>query len=569
MVQICSLLNDHFCNIGGNLAARIDSDRNIHKFGTLNNQQNSLYLNPTTINEVLIQINKLNINKACGPDNIPASFVKLHYQFFANLIATVFNEAIVTGQYPNCLKQARVVPIFKSGIKDDVNNYRPISCLSVLDKLLEKLLAARLVEFTQRFNLICDHQYGFRSGSSTLTACCDLVDDIYDAIDHKRLAGALFIDLKKAFDTIDHPLLMEKMESLGIRGNAKLLFQSYLSNRTQFVAIGGYRSLPSPITTGVPQGSILGPILFLLFINDLSKLQLKGKLRLFADDTSISYRGVSVEDLQLQIKEDVILLQEYFKANLLSLNMAKTKYMIFHSPWKRLPPYNALEVHGFEIEKVSDYSFLGLTLDSTMKWTAHINKLKSKLSSISGVMWKISSFVPRTWLMKLYFSLFHSRLQYLVAIWGMANDSELRELQTIQNRCLKTVFGKPPLHPTIDLYKEAKDSILPIKALCEQQILILVRKILTENSIHHNILLLRTQRLRASRQEGHLALSRPNSTYGKKKTVYAGSKIYNDLPLACKNAVGPYIFKSLLRKHLKEHLPRYLPALSRLMSSAY
>lgn len=557
-IDICSAFNDYFCSIGPSLAASINSDFNIHKFGTLISQPNSLYLYPTTINEVVILINGLDIRKSSGPDNIPASFVKTHHQYFAHLITEVFNEIIHTGQYPNCLKLARVVPIFKSGNTKEVSNYRPISCLSVLDKIIEKLLTSRIIEFTRRYNLIYPYQYGFRSGSSTLSACSDLIDNIYDTLDAKRVGAALFIDLKKAFDTIDHRMLTEKLDTLGFRGVTKSLIASYLTDRCQFVAMGDHKSPPGAVLTGVPQGSNLGPILFLLFVNDMSKLPLKGKLRLFADDTSLFYEASSIEVLQRQIKEDVILLNDFFNTNLLSLNLNKTKYMIFHSTRKRLPPREVLEIHGCVIEEVKEYTFLGLKLDSSLKWSAHISDVKSKLSSICGIFRKIASFMPKKWLLKLYHALFQSRLQYLIACWGAASKSVLKELQVIQNRCLKIINGRPWLYPTVQLYKESSDSILPVKALYDYQTLIQVWKILTEESTHHNTHLTRVTRIRESRQDGSLAIRRVNTEFGRKKFVYTGSKLYNNLPATCKSSRSLGCFKLQLRKHLKDQLPLYI-----------
>lgn len=556
--NICRAFNDHFCNIGPLLASDINSDLNIHKFGTLIPQQNSLYLYPTSTNEVVILISKLDIKKSSGPDDIPACFIKTHHLFFAQLITDVFNEIIHTGQYPDCLKLARVVPIFKSGNTKDLNNYRPISCLSILDKVIEKLLASRITAFTQRFNLIYAYQYGFRSGSSTLSACSDLVDDIYGSLDSKKIAAALFIDLKKAFDTVDHSMLVKKLDILGFRGVTKSLLQSYLTDRHQFVAIGSNKSSPGVITTGVPQGSNLGPILFLLFINDISKLPLKGKLRLFADDTSLLYEANNIDDLQRQIEYDIVLLKDFFDTNLLSLNLRKTKYMIFHSPKKQLPVRDALQIQGCQIEEVTEYLFLGLKLDSTLKWTAHINDLKNKLSSICGVFRKISSFIPRKWLLKLYHALFHSRLQYLVTCWGTASISVLKELQVIQNRCLKIIYGRPRLYPTLDLYKESHDSILPVKALYNYQTLMQVWKILSDNATHHNTLLRRVTRIRESRHDGNLVLQRLNSEFGRKKFVHAGSTLYNGLPVWCKLSPSYNCFKLRLRKHLKEHMSTFM-----------
>lgn len=338
--EICSIINDHFIRIGANLASEIGSDRNILRMHTIENHQNSMFLRPTTSNEVIDLINKLDPKKSAGYDNIPVSFIKFHFDVFVPMIVGIFNEIIEPGQYPDSLKIARVIPVFKSGSHKDLNNYRPIATLSIIDKILEKLIVSRTMKYLTRYNILFEHQYGFREGSSTLTASCDLVDRIYDTLDGKQFAGTLFIDLKKAFDTIDHGLLIAKMEAYGIRGSVRKLFESYLMNRKQYVSIGAHKSDMQSIRIGVPQGSNLGPIMFLLFINDLAGLRLIGELRLFADDTCIFYKGFDHETILHNMRQDVTMLLEYFKSNVLSMNLKKTKYMLIHSPRRRIPHHD-------------------------------------------------------------------------------------------------------------------------------------------------------------------------------------------------------------------------------------
>lgn len=201
---VADAFNKFFSTIGPQLASTINSRREINKYNTLTPLNTSIFLRPASEQEVVVEIRNMDAKKSSGPDGIPAKFVKDHHRTFSILIRDVFNEAISTGVFPDCLKVARVTPFHKSGSKTDINNYRPISVLSVLSKLIEKLLVTRLQSFLRINNVMYSHQYGFRTGSSTLTATSELVDEIYDAMDSRKLTGVLYLDLKKAFDTIYH-----------------------------------------------------------------------------------------------------------------------------------------------------------------------------------------------------------------------------------------------------------------------------------------------------------------------------------------------------------------------------
>lgn len=338
-----------------------------------------------------------------------------------------------------------------------------------------------------------------------------------------------------------------------------MLLKSYLTNRKQFVSIDQYESSLQSIDTGVPQGSNLGPVLFLLFINDLSKLGLIGELRLFADDTCILYKASSCETILQNIKHDVNILMEYFKANVLSMNLEKTKYMIIRSPRRQIPAHDPLIINGQILEEVSNYRFLGLVIDSTMSWKPHIEALKKKTSSLCGILKKISSFVPLVCLKNIYFSLIHSRFQYLIANWGNASKASLRELQVIQNRCLKIILRKPFLYPTRLLYTDSQSSsILPIRSLHEFQILTQMHKIATNQTLHQNYGIRRMQYTRASRQIGSFALVRPRTEFGRKRFLYLGGKLYNELPNVLKSQQRFNVFKKDLRTHFKQKITHYI-----------
>ncbi|XP_055604868.1 uncharacterized protein LOC129753091 [Uranotaenia lowii] len=388
--QVSNSINDYFCNIGPQLAANIASNRDIQQYNSLRSQPSpSLFLRPATVSEVLLEISNLDSNKSPGADNITVDTLKTHHLALSDILTDIFNEIVGTGVYPDALKLARVTPIFKSGDNSDVSNYRPISTLSVLNKILEKLLVTRISEYLSRYDLISPRQYGFRKGCSTLTATTELLEDVYDDLDNRNYAGALFLDLRKAFDTIDHALLLQKLDWYGIRGHS---------------------SSKKIITTGVPQGSNLGPLMFLVFINDLPQLNLHGKVRLFADDTIISYSHSNPLQIVEWIGNDLQVLQQYFDCNLLSLNLSKTSYMLFNSGRRSIPQLPLIRIGNTIIERVRQFKYLGLLLDDTLCWSPYIEQLKRTLAPVCGAIWKISAFIPTHWLKNVYFALFHSRL---------------------------------------------------------------------------------------------------------------------------------------------------------------
>lgn len=560
--RVANELNGFFCNVGVNLASKIDSDRNIWKFRSLPSCNLSLFLRPASLEEIVLLIKDLNVKKSPGPDGIPASVIKTHHLAFANILLGIFNEIISTGQYPESLKVARVVPVFKTGEATNLNNYRPISTLSALNKIVEKMIATRISAFLSENELISNVQYGFRRGSSTLTATNEVLEEIYGHLDNRRFSGALFLDLKKAFDTIDHELLLRKLEHYGIRGVPNRLLRSYLSNRQQFVSNNGFASDHRHIATGVPQGSILGPLLFLIFINDLPRVNLRGSIRLFADDTVLLYGNGDSAKIVDDIQADLQRLLEYFNSNLLSLNLEKTTYMFFHSAWRNVPPLPAVVVDNIEIQRVAVYKYLGLKLDSKVSWESHIDDLKQKIAPICGALWKMSSFVPRSWLLKIYYSMVHSRLQYLSALWGSARQVRIRELQSLQNRCLKIVFNLPRLYSTQLLYEDMRHSALPIRGLHAMQNISLTHNMINDPETHHNLELPTLDSGRPTSSTGDLRLTRPNTELGKRRFTYIGYKLHNQLPDPLKLMTSRQSFKQGLRNLLKSSVARFLAAVN-------
>ena len=280
-------------------------------------------------------INDLSSNKALGPNSIPTNIFHLIKLSVAQPLVNIINLSFEKGIYIDDLKISKVIPIFKDKGSDlEYTNYRPISLLSNINKIIEKLMHERLYSFLEKYKCIYDLQFGFRSGHSTTHALLDLTEDIRKAIDDNKYAVGVFIDLQKAFDTVDHDILLKKLYHYGIRGTANAWFKSYLSNRKQFVSIKGIDSNLKAMNFGVPQGSVLGPLLFLIYINDLHCAIKHSVIRHFADDTNLLINNTSLKQLKKHLNFDLCNLTAWLKANKISLNASKTEILLFRHPNK-------------------------------------------------------------------------------------------------------------------------------------------------------------------------------------------------------------------------------------------
>ena len=300
----------------------------------LNNPNlNLFFINPTNQGEILEIINSLDNSKASGPSSIPYKILHLIKRSFSPVLSSLINKSFEQGIYFERLKTSKVLPIYKENdSKLDMNNYRPISLLSNINKIVEKLMFTRLYSFLEKNNSIYLKQFGFRKNHSTTHALFSLTEQVRLALDKNEIACGVFIDLKKAFDTVSHDILIKKLDYYGIRGVANRWFESYLTKRTQFVSINEFVSSKIMVQHGVPQGSILGPLLFLIYINDLHKSLKYSYVFHFADDTSLIFRHKSPKKLKKIINFDLKFLCKWLQANSIALNAKKTELVVFRHP---------------------------------------------------------------------------------------------------------------------------------------------------------------------------------------------------------------------------------------------
>ncbi len=292
--------------------------------------------------------------------------------------------------------------------------------------------------------ILYNKQYGFRPNHSTVNAVTNFVADILISNEEKKYTVSVLLDLSKAFDTIDHNILLTKLEYYGIRGIALEWFRSYLSHRTQYVDYKSVNSSSLEISCGVPQGSVLGPLLFIIYTNDLPHSLIHSKCILFADDTTVYSSSPNIKDVVSSVENDLSILHDWFCANKLSLNVNKTNFMIF-SPKSanKYPNLTKINLGNQIIERVNCAKFLGIHIDDELQWDKHIQFLSCKLSSGAYAINAVKRILSRYNLKQLYYSLFHSHLSYGILLWGSAYKYRLHKIEVSQKKAIRNIMNAP------------------------------------------------------------------------------------------------------------------------------
>ena len=369
--QIANRFCEYFTNIGPNLAKSIPASDKSHRSFLNGGFINSFFLQSASEQEVTEICSSFQSGTAPGYDSISMNVVKESFNLICAPLTYIINLSLNSGVVPQEMKIARVIPLFKSGDKSLFTNYRPVSVLPVFSKFLERIVYNRLTNFLNKYDILSRNQYGFRKNYYTAHAFIQLYDKISNALDNKRVTLGLFIDLSKAFDTVNHAILLDKLEHYGVRGIALQWFESYLSCRKQFVQYNGYNSSSLDITCRVPQGSILGPLLFLVYINDLCKVSKVLEMILFADDTNIFYLHTDASYLMEVVNLELKKITSWFYTNKLSINVKKSNFIIFRPKQNRQTLDLAFNISNYSIDRVKEATFLGVILDEHLTWKSH------------------------------------------------------------------------------------------------------------------------------------------------------------------------------------------------------
>ena len=393
---------------------------------------------PTTPKEVDELIKSFDSSKSAGPNSIPNKVIGQISASIAIPISNIINQSLLKGIYPSILKISKVIPVHKKDSKLEIVNYRPISLLSNINKIIEKLMFNRLYSFLEFHNCIYDLQFGFREMHSTNHALMSMIQQIRDTMDDGNIAVGVFVDFQKAFDTVNHDILLRKLDHYGVRGISNSWFKSYLTDRKQYVSLDGTDSDQEFIKHGVPQGSVLGPLLFLIYINDLHQCIKHSTTRHFADDTNLLHiLNKSFPNRTKKINRDLRCLNNWLLANKISLNSTKTEIIFFRK--RGIPvPIKKIKLNGVKLLPSSRVKYVGITIDEHLTFEPNRKILQSKLKRANNLLSISRHYVPKDLLKQIYFGQFHSHLMYGSQIWGL-NDNDNLKILTQQKKAIRKI----------------------------------------------------------------------------------------------------------------------------------
>lgn len=524
---ISTLMNTYFTNIGNELSKEICKPDNIPLVLPSNNP-NTIFIAPTDSFEVLKIIHKMKMKNG-GVDNINMKTIMVLSDYIVTPLVHIINLSITKSFWPDALKCADIKPIFKSKNRHVISNYRPISLISNLAKIFEKIIYIRIIDFIKKSKILSKKQFGFLKNLGTKDALNYLTDIIYKKLDKSAPVIVTYLDLAKAFDTVNHKILLDKLYNYGIRGNAHKLITSYLQNRKQRVKVNGFMSDFCEVKTGVPQGTILGPLFFILYINDLLINLPEDIILSYADDTSVIATDMNWQIAELKMNNYLKLISDWLALNELSLNVDKTVFITFGNYSDSVPLSVNLVINGHSLERVETCKYLGIIFDYRMRWENHILYIVNKTKYLIFLFYKFSKIMLPETLLMVYYAFFHSIINYGIIAWGGCLPSHKTMLQRLQSKLLKIIFKD-----NFDILKKPLnlDQLFALESLL----------------FHYNVLKSKYYHSNSITRNKNILLPQICKTVGSRNSYIKAIQIYNNLPKELKELSLSKYGKSKFKK---------------------
>jgi len=476
---IANKLNEFFISAPQKIAENIPHS-NLKIYTPVSEKIFSINQSPVTRTEISDAIKQLLPKKSEDLFGLSMYFIKQCSSLLVDPLYFIAYKSFESGKFPSQLKIAKIIPIHKNGDKSLPDNYRPISLLPNFSKILEKVMSNRLTNFLESNSLLCKEQFGFRKSHSTLHPLINFLNKIATEKNNNKFTIGIFCDLKKAFDTVNHGILLKKLHNIGVRGIELDWFRDYLSNRKQFVHINGQNSSMLEIVLGVPQGSILGPLLFLIYINDLPSCN-NFFNSLFADDTMLLDSHEDLQILTFNVNREFQKVISYFNANRMALHLEKTKFILFFKKSETPTPMIVFNYNEpgtvtnnpsliYPMSCINDLpvpsiKFLGVQIDPQLNFKTHISSINKKLCTGLFFLRSVQNFMNEKALKYMYYSLIHCHIIYALHVYSSASEKLLKSIFVKQKQAIRIITGNKYNSHTEPLFKKLK--ILPFPQLCD------------------------------------------------------------------------------------------------------
>ena len=553
---IANKFNQYYLNIPKDLTHNIETDLNninaiVDKIEKVDHQIN---LEPATPQEIINIVRKLKNSEAVGVDGIKVRVIKKTILAFVGVFTYLINIMLTEGVFPKALKEAILIPTYKNkGDVTEISNFRPLSLLTIFSKFFENVIKSRIISFLDAHSLLVNNQFGFRKGKSTTNAIHDSLHFLLKSLDENKVTLGLFCDLQKAFDCLDHTILLRKLDKLGIRGIAGSLIASYLKERYQKVEIKNFKegigcktvySERGLIECGVPQGSVLGPLLFIIYMNDLNNSVTNAKVTMFADDTTLLVSGKQERDVCQTMNVSLEQASDWFKSNKLVLNNGKTKLIKFSNGKRRendiVPPPEILNGQDV-INETNSTTFLGMIVDSRLNWHGHVEALSAKLNKACFALRILRGQLGLPHMKIVYFGYFESLIRYGIIFWG---GSKLKNnIFKIQKNAVRILLKKNRRHSCRSLFKLL--DVMTVSGMYIFELIMYVKNNL--DAIEANISCAHGHN---TRQSHFLRKDKHKTALFERDVVYRGSLYYNLLPPCIKNISNATHFRTVLKKFI-------------------